>query len=103
MEDLKDREDIIWLLDRINFLKTRPGGWKTNRKDIFQGSYDVIFCEQDKIDYDIIMRYRLDSVQSLGLIENDEKENWNWKSIWRLTEAGEKLLKEYEVKSQKNG
>jgi len=85
--------DQIWLLHRIVW-KTALG--RPNQKNIFQGCYDVFYCEQDEIDAYEIPKRRLQEAEDLGLIErfsDKYTEKFN-DSMWALTPKGvEELAK----------
>lgn len=94
-----------YILERIKTLEVRnpnnpldstPSWWATH-KNIWQGSYDVWFCEQDRIDAVDIPKAQMKIAEEEGLIESEMK-TWQGYSkeykteVWSVTERGEEFL-----------
>ncbi len=85
--------DINWLLNRINNLQNIPNRLPDHRT-IWQGSYDVWHCEQDKIDAVEIPKARMKEAEDLGLIKS-YKHEWKlgkFEVVWSLTESAKRFL-----------
>jgi hypothetical protein len=82
----------IWLLQRIDELQDKPN-WPATHKNIWQGSYDVWFSEQDRIDAYEIPKRRMASAVKQDLIQSSIKEVGKYKfEVWSLTEKGKQLI-----------
>lgn len=69
-----------------------PSRWPTHR-NIWQGSYDVWFCEQDRIDAVEIPKAKMKAAEESGLIESELRTYNKYEyTVWKLTERGKSLL-----------
>lgn len=94
-----------WILEKIEVLEARSQRdnnsprWGATHKNIWQGCYDVIGCEQDRIDAIEIPKAQIKVAEEEGLIESEIK-TWQGKikeykmEVWSITELGKKFLKE---------
>lgn len=95
----------LWILYRIVDLEKRQQArlergkddaslWATHR-NIWQGSYDVWFSEQDKIDAVEIPKARMKACEDAGLIKSEVKHWKKWDYVvWSLTDKGHAMLEE---------
>lgn len=82
----------IWLLQRIDELQDNQKMPPTH-KNIWQGSYDVWYSEQDRIDANVIPHARMLGAQKADLIQSGIKEVGKYKfEVWSLTEKGKQLI-----------
>jgi hypothetical protein len=82
---------MYWVLEKIESLEGKSSG----RKDIYRGSYDVWFCEQDQIDAFAMQEHQLTEAEKHGFIEQfPDPRNDKWACHWKLTESGKQLLSE---------
>ena len=84
-----------WLLDRIQWLENTgsPNRWPTH-SNIWQGSYDVWSCEQDRIDAYEIPRKRMKDAEEAGYIKSEVRTRGRFNFVvWSLTDLGRECLK----------
>ena len=60
-------------------------------KNIWRGSYDVWFCEQDRIDGQEMMKFQTERAEKAGFIKSEMVDNL---LVWKLTEKGQDFIKE---------
>lgn len=89
-----DPDGMIWLLERVKWLNNLDSDRRLpTHRNIWQGSYDVWFCEQDRIDAVEIPKARMKKAIDEGLIESENKTLGKYTfEIWKLTEKGKGLL-----------
>lgn len=88
-------EDIFWIIDRIQFCveRAKTSTWKSSKRYIYQGSYDVWESPNDEQMYNVIKNSRLQESKDLGLIINQSgKGDWHYNEDWKLTDLGETIL-----------
>jgi hypothetical protein len=100
-----DREEVVWLLYRLEGLETLrqerlargiddTARWAIHR-NIWQGSYDVWSCKQDEIDAIEIPKRRMKEAEEGGFIKSEKKTWRKWTyDVWSMTEAGKALLEQ---------
>lgn len=76
----------VWIMDRIENLRMRQPIRQPSRQEIWQGSYDVIYHEDDVARYRQIMTDRMEATKAAGYIANYE--------LWRVTSAGRDYYRE---------
>ncbi len=106
-----DYNGLEWILNRIEYLKSCPK--RAHRENllrytvrdathqsIWQGSYDVWECEQDRIDAINIPLLRMKEAEEGGFIQKETIQKGKYIiPIWTLTELGKEFLEH--VKLQK--
>jgi len=91
MNEKVDVDDFKWLLHRIQSLESMPNRPPTH-SNIWQGSYDVWFCEQDRLDAVNIPRQRMKDAEDRGLIQSSKMQKGKFEySVWSLTDLGRSL------------
>ena len=94
-----DPGGMEWMLLKIHHLeeraKTNPAWWPTHR-NIWQGSYDVWYTEQDRIDSVEIPKARMQAALDDGLIKSEIKKIYKYDQVvYSLTELGKKTIEKY--------
>jgi len=93
-----DIEGQKWLVYRIRWLdehSKKHNNWRRpTHKNIWQGSYDVWSCDQDRLDAVSIPKARMEEALENGLIREEEEliSNKYKEIVYHLTETGIKLL-----------
>lgn len=87
-----DLYHLKWLLERIDSLAKFPNRLPTHR-NIWQGSYDVWSCEQDKIDAVEIPKWNMQLAEREGFIKSEVKKQGNFEVVvWSLTKLGKAFI-----------
>lgn len=89
-----DVEGVKFILNRIKMLKERGPNWFPTHRNIWQGSYDVWFNEQDQIDAVEIPKARMKEAEEGGYIKSEIVRGKYDMIVYSVTELGEKLLEE---------
>jgi hypothetical protein len=102
--DWSNHDHRKFIIDKIKLCEHRskaqndsPGCWATHRR-IWAGSYDVISCEQDRIDGVEIPKAQMKIAWEAGLIRSEMKiaegkTGSHKMEVWSVTELGEEFLK----------
>ena len=81
---------MLWLLNRIKWLNDLNSYSRLpTHRNIWSGSYDVWFCEQDRIDAVEIPKACMKKAVDDGLIESENKTLGKYTfEVWKLTDKG---------------
>jgi hypothetical protein len=93
---MSDPNEVEWLLSRIDSLHNplRPK-MKATHRNIWAGSYDVWFCEQDRIDAVEIPKRRMQEALDAGFIVGAEELLGKYKAtVYHLTDMGREHMRQ---------
>jgi hypothetical protein len=88
-------DHLLWLLDRIQWLEELNSAMRPpTHKCIWQGSYDVWECEQDRLDSINIPLANMKLAEESGLIKSEIRTVGKYEMIvWGLTDVGREFLR----------